>query len=71
VLRQAAGKTREEDRQYAMSGWLDARDPQLWDALVTFMQWSYDGDVWDGDGRCIAYLHDGEVTFVAVAGSTL
>ncbi|KQX61787.1 PGPGW domain-containing protein [Angustibacter sp. Root456] len=67
VLRQAAGKTSRDDRDYALSGWLDARDAHLWDALVTFMPWSYDGDVWDGEGRRIANLHDGEVSFVAVA----
>ncbi|MGN6302970.1 MAG: PGPGW domain-containing protein [Angustibacter sp.] len=67
ALRQAAGKTSKDDRQYVLSGWLDARDPQLWDALVTFLPLSYDGDVWDDEGRRIANLHDGEVTFVAVA----
>ncbi|MFC6006981.1 PGPGW domain-containing protein [Angustibacter luteus] len=66
VLRVAAGKTSEKDRAYATSGWLDATDPALWEAMVTFMPWSYDGDVWNGDGRQIVGLHDGEVTYVAL-----
>ena len=32
VLRVAAGKTSDEDRKYAMTGWLDARAAALWDA---------------------------------------
>ncbi len=68
VLRAAGGKASRTDQDYAMSGPLDARDPELWDALVTFMPWSYDGAVWDDEGRRIVNLHDGEVTFVAVPG---
>ncbi|MEP7369623.1 MAG: PGPGW domain-containing protein [Dermatophilaceae bacterium] len=71
VLRTAAGKTSEKDRQYAMTGWLDATDPELWDAYVTFMPWSIDGDVWDGDGRQIVNVDDGAVTTVAVASARL
>jgi hypothetical protein len=71
VLRTAAGKTSEKDRRYAMTGWLDATDPELWDAYVTFMPWSIDGDVWDGERRQIVTVHDGVVTTVAVASARL
>lgn len=67
VLRAAAGKTSAEDLKYAMTEWLDATDPRLWDAYVTFMPWSIDGDVWDREGRQIASVDDGVVTVVAIA----
>jgi hypothetical protein len=66
VLRAAAGKTSEKDRKYARTGWLDATDPELWDAYVTFMPWSIDGDVWDRQRRQIVSVDDGVVTTVAV-----
>lgn len=67
LLRTAAGKTSAEDLRYAMTGWLDATDPRLWDAYVTFMPWSIDGDVWDREGRQIASVDDGVVSVVAIA----
>ena len=70
VLRTAAGKTSEKDRKYAMTGWLDATDPELWDAYVTFMPWSIDGEVWDRE-RQIVSVDDGVVTTVAVASDHL
>ncbi len=66
VLRAAAGKTSAEDLRYAMTGWLTATDPDLWDAYVTFMPWSIDGDVWDREGRQILSVDDGVVTMVAI-----
>jgi Putative transmembrane protein (PGPGW) len=71
VLRTAARKTSEKDRKYAMTGWLDATDPELWDAYVTFMPWSIDGDVWDRERRQIVNVDDGVVTTVAVAPDQL
>ena len=67
VLRSAAGKTSGEDLQYATTGWLDANDPELWDAYVTFMPWSIAGDVWDQEGRQIVSVDDGVVSVVAIA----
>lgn len=67
VLRTAAGKTSAEDLKYAMTGWLDATDPELWDAYVTFMPWSIDGEVRDREGRQIVSVDDGVVSTVAIA----
>jgi hypothetical protein len=71
ILRTAAGKTSEKDRRYATTGWLDATDPLLWDAYVTFLPWSIDGDVWDRQARRIVSVDDGVVTTVAVASDQL
>lgn len=65
VLRTAAGKTSAADRGYTLTGWLDATDSRLWDAYVTFLPWSTDGDVWDGEGRLILSVADGAVISVA------
>ncbi|HEX5534865.1 MAG TPA: hypothetical protein VFX33_14085 [Actinomycetales bacterium] len=67
ILRTAAGKASAEDLKYAMTGWLDATDSRLWDAYVTFMPWSIDGDVWDQEGRQIASVDDGVVSAIAIA----
>lgn len=67
VLRRAAGKMSAADLKYAMTGWLDPTDPELWDAYVTFMPWSIDGDVWDREGRQIAKVDDGVLSTVAIA----
>jgi hypothetical protein len=67
VLRTAASKTSTDDPTYAVTGWLDATDRHLWDAYVTFMPWSIDGDVWDRDGHQIVSVDDGTVSLVAVA----
>ncbi len=67
VLRRAAAKTSDKERDYAMSGWLDATEPDVWQAFLTFMPWSFDGTVQDADGRAIVSLADGEVISVAVA----
>lgn len=71
TLRRAAGKMSPKDRRYAMTGWLDATDPELWDAYVTFMPWSIDGDVWDGEGHQIVSVDDGAVTMVAITPDRL
>lgn len=67
ILRTEAGKTSAKDQRYAMTGWLDATDPELWDAYVTFMPWSIYGDVRNHEGRQIVSVDDGVVTTVAVA----
>ena len=67
VLRVAAGKTSENDRRYARTGWLDATNAELWDAYVTFMPWSIDGGVWDQQNRQIVSVDDGVVTTFRVA----
>ena len=67
ILRTAAGKTSAEDLKYAMTGWLDATDPKLWDAYVTFMPWSIDGQVRDRERRQIVTVDDGVVSAVAIA----
>ncbi|MFC7488128.1 PGPGW domain-containing protein [Knoellia sp. CPCC 206453] len=71
ALRIAAGKASEKDRDYATTGWLDATDSELWDAYVTFMPWSIDGEVWDREGRQILSVDDGVVTTVGVASKQL
>lgn len=71
VLRTAAGKTSEKDRKYALTGRLDATDPDLWNAYVTFMPWSIEGDVWDREGCLIVKVDDGVVTTIAVAPDQL